>query len=73
MKGFEMIKNKKTVLKGKLGYGTKGIAFTDMGSVRSVEYKSMSNTDFDDLNHLFVNEERHDFVSDIEWDFEEIL
>ena len=68
-----MEKNVRTIFKGELGYGAKGVAFSNMNCVRNVEYKSMKNTEFDNLNHLFINEERHDFVSDIEWDFEEIL
>jgi hypothetical protein len=39
-----MTKNKKTIFKGELGYGTKKIAFDDM---------KKDNTEFDNLNYIF--------------------
>ena len=52
------------VFKGELGYGTKVNALNDM---------MKSNETFDELNDMFLNEERIDFESDIEFDFDEII
>jgi hypothetical protein len=43
-----MIKNKKKVLKGDLGYGTKAVAFTDMDHTKT--------TDFDNLDYMFATD-----------------
>ena len=39
-----MTKNKKTIFKGELGYGTKKMAFDDM---------KKDNTEFDNLDYIF--------------------
>ena len=57
-------KNEQRVFKGELGYGTKVKALNDM---------MKDNETFDELNDMFLNEERIDFESDIEFDFDEII
>ena len=42
-----MTKNKRTIFKGELGYGTKKTAFNDM---------KKTNTDFDDLDYIFAGD-----------------
>ena len=59
-----MKKNEQRVFKGELGYGTKVNALNDM---------MKDNETFDELNDMFLNEERIDFESDIEFDFDEII
>tara|TARA_Y100000593_G_C4217618_1_gene290063 strand:+ start:142 stop:330 length:189 start_codon:yes stop_codon:yes gene_type:complete len=54
-------KNKKKVFKGELGYGTKKKALDDMGK---------DNIDFDDLNDMFINEERFNYESPIDIDLD---
>ena len=53
--------NKRTIFKGELGYGTKKKALDDMGK---------DNIDFDDLNDMFINEERMTYESPIDIDLD---
>ena len=57
-------KNEQRVFKGEIGFGTKKKALDDM---------MKDNSDFDALNDMFLNEERIEFESDIEFDFDEII
>ena len=54
-------KNNKKIFKGELGYGTKKKALDDMGK---------DNIDFDDLNDMFINEERMNYESPIDIDLD---
>ena len=54
-------KNNKKIFKGELGYGTKKKALDDMGK---------DNIDFDDLNDMFINEERFNYESPIDIDLD---
>ena len=54
-------KNNKKIFKGELGYGTKKKALDDMGK---------DNIDFDDLNDMFINEERMTYESPIDIDLD---
>ena len=64
-KDLKMTKKvEKRVFKGEVGYGTKKKALDDM---------MKDNSDFDALNDMFLNEERIEIESDIEFDFEEII
>ena len=64
-KGLKMTKKvEKRVFKGEVGYGTKVNALSDM---------MKDNETFDELNDMFLNEERIEIESDIEFDFDEII
>jgi hypothetical protein len=59
---MELEKNKKTIFKGELGWGTKGLAFTDM---------KKTNSDFDDLEYIF-NSDGVGFLTDADFDINEM-